>query len=183
MLLKTNVNKQSFSAVNNRSFNTKNNTQVKFTNTVKIPILKSKTLHIISKQKAKEYETINLSKYNYSIKKNDNIKRLKDIEKLKYNWNNNEADPINKEICYNILNIINEVIIQPKIFPTANDSIQLEYYDISDSNKYLEFEIFKKYIKVYHISSNREENTFTINNINTRQINNIIMDFYEINKQ
>lgn len=114
---------------------------------------------------------------------NNNIKRIEEIKKLEYNWNDNEAEPIDKTICDNVLNIIYEVIIQPKIFPTANDSIQLEYYDKNDRNKYLEFEVFKDYINVYEILSDSKEKSYIINSISTNKINSIIMDFYEINRK
>lgn len=128
-------------------------------------------------------DTLNISNYNSSITEDKNKKKLDDIRKLQYNWNDNEAEPIDKTICDNVLNIIYEVIIQPKIFPTANNSIQLEYYDDKDKNKYLEFEVFKDNINVYEVLSNLEEKSNTINPININKINSIIMDFYEINRK
>lgn len=128
-------------------------------------------------------DTLNISNYNSSITEDENKKKLDDIRKLQYNWDDNGAEPIDKIICDNVLNIIYEVIIQPKIFPTANDSIQLEYYDDKDKNKYLEFEVFKANINVYEVLSNLQEKSYIINHININKINSVIMDFYELDRK
>lgn len=128
-------------------------------------------------------DIINDKIVDFVIMLNNNIKRIEEIKELEYNWNDNEAEPIDKIICDNVLNIIYEVIIQPKIFPTANDSIQLEYYDKNDKNKYLEFEVFKDYINVYEILSDSQEKSYIINSMSTNKINSIIMDFYELDRK
>ena len=88
----------------------------------------------------------------------DNEKKLEVIRNLKNNWNYYGAKPITKEILYIANYLIKELVIQPKIFPTANGSIQLEYYDRMHTNKYLEFEIInKKNIKMYQKQQNNNK--------------------------
>ncbi len=128
-------------------------------------------------------DSVNISSYNSSLSQDKNKDKLNSIRKLEYNWNDNDAEAIDKIICDNILKIIEEVIIQPKIFPTANNSIQLEYYDYKDKNKYLEFEVFKDYINIYEVLSNSKEKSYIINSVNVNKINSIIMDFYELNRR
>lgn len=128
-------------------------------------------------------DSVNISSYNSSLSQDKNKDKLNSIRKLEYNWNDNDAEAIDKIICDNILKIIEEVIIQPKMFPTANNSIQLEYYDYKDKNKYLEFEVFKDYINIYEVLSNSKEKSYIINSVNVNKINSIIMDFYELNRR
>lgn len=72
----------------------------------------------------------------------NNLKILDEISKLEQNWNQYDADPFSKELIDKVKNIIKNLKYQPDyIFPTARNSIQLEYYN--KNNDYLEFEIFE----------------------------------------
>lgn len=61
------------------------------------------------------------------------------FQTLKKNWNGNNADPIDKEVIDHAFKIISLIDVQPEIFPTARNSVQIEY---NISNTYVEFEIF-----------------------------------------
>lgn len=113
----------------------------------------------------------------------DNEKKLEIIRNLKNNWNYYGAKPISKEILNIASYLIKELIIQPKIFPTANGSIQLEYYDRMHPNKYLEFEIIdRKNIKMYQKQQNNISASSIIDYDNIQKINNIIIRFYGIKR-
>jgi len=96
-----------------------------------------------------------------------NLIRLKNIEKLEFNWNGYNAKPIPKEI----IEKVKEVIIklgndkQPEIFPTGRETIQIQYeyrkkklyFELENNvsipkakeirEMYIEFEFFKERIK------------------------------------
>lgn len=124
---------------------------------------------------------INCNLNKVSIEENE--KKLKTIRNLKNNWNYYGAKPITKEILDIAGYLIKELVIQPKIFPTANRSIQFEYYDRMHPNKYLEFEIVnKKNIKMYQKQQNNISSSSIIDCNNIREINNIIIGFYGIKR-
>ena len=56
-----------------------------------------------------------------------NLKKLEAIRSLGDNWNGNGAAAFNPALVDKVENMINELIIQPEIFPTALNTIQLEY--------------------------------------------------------
>ena len=45
------------------------------------------------------------------------------------NWNEYDADSFDPSLIQKVTGIVARLDIQPEIFPTAADSIQLEYYD------------------------------------------------------
>lgn len=71
----------------------------------------------------------------------DNRQKLSKIEKLNRNWNGYGAKAFTKGVIKKVNKMLDKIIVQPKIFPTPNNSIQFEYYDRKDLSKYLEFDI------------------------------------------
>ena len=61
------------------------------------------------------------------------------IEKLEDNWNGNEAPAFSKKHIEKIREIVNALDCEPEVFPTAADTIQLEF-DGRDGS-YLEIDI------------------------------------------
>ena len=59
--------------------------------------------------------------------KTDNLKKLDVIQRLKKNWNGNGAAPFSPKEIDRMKVLINELRIQPEIFPTALQTIQFEY--------------------------------------------------------
>ncbi|KAA0548477.1 hypothetical protein FZW96_07855 [Bacillus sp. BGMRC 2118] len=113
-------------------------------------------------------------------KKLSNLKKISIINNLDANWNYNNASPISKIIVLNSYKLINEIIKQPDLFPTARNSIQIEYE--KSNGEYLEFEIFPDKVNYLYINKDEEEVECDIQ-FNVEKINKIIMDFYASNNQ
>lgn len=60
----------------------------------------------------------------------ENIQKINSFKELKKGWNLYDADPIPLKVIENALSIIKHLKIQPKVFPTAADSIFFEYDEI-----------------------------------------------------
>ena len=67
--------------------------------------------------------------------------------------------------------------MQPDIFPTACDSIQLEY-NFSDG-RYLEFEVLDDQIEVYLIKKDGEEIEMVLEDEYMEEMNRLVEQFYE----
>lgn len=118
-----------------------------------------------------------------------NNEKLDEYLKLRKNWNQYDSDPFNKLLIKKVRNIINNLIYQPFILPTARDSIQLEYECVDrDKGKryYLEFEVFINKID-YFINMNEPLFNSTVGRIDNeldekeqiKEINRIIDKFYK----
>ncbi len=59
--------------------------------------------------------------------KSFNLKKIDAIAGLKKNWNGNGAPSFSKKMIRKTTDIVNSLVIQPEIFPTAMGSIQLEF--------------------------------------------------------
>lgn len=70
-----------------------------------------------------------------------NLLKLDEIKGLKKNWNGNKAKPISKKLVNKTKTLIINLEKQPQIFPTANDSIQIEYD--GENKSYLELQVTK----------------------------------------
>lgn len=111
----------------------------------------------------------------------DSIKTLNNIRALRPNWNEDGADAFTPELINRVEDIVKKLKIQPYIFPTQNDSIQLEYEFDKD---YLEFEIFENtMIKVFNYHFNNEENTTVRSEYITEEELFIIVDDYFKHKE
>ena len=108
----------------------------------------------------------------------NNLKKLKEISDLKGNWNDNNAKKFSPELISIVKNILENIVEQPEIFPTANNSIQMEYELID--NSYLEFEIFEDKIiclEVPQRNYSKYKEQIIPNDI--KIINNIVNNFFE----
>lgn len=108
----------------------------------------------------------------------NNLKKLETISDLKDNWNDNNAKKFSSKLISIVKNILKNIVEQPEIFPTANNSIQMEY-ELVD-NSYLEFEIFEDKIiclEVPQRNYSKYKEQIIPNDI--KIINNIINNFFE----
>jgi len=56
-----------------------------------------------------------------------NLRKIDAIAGLKKDWNGNGAPSFSKKMIRKITDLVNSLIIQPEIFPTAMGTIQLEF--------------------------------------------------------
>lgn len=68
-----------------------------------------------------------------------NLKKLDQIELLEDGWNGNTAKAFKASFISKVREIITALEVQPEIFPTACNSIQIEYE--KEDSSYLEIEI------------------------------------------
>lgn len=129
------------------------------------------------------FDTLYIYSKNYDknlniITQKESLEKLKSIKNLEYDWDGYEAEPMNPEIYNNASKLIEKVIIPPRVFPTANGTIQFEYHKKDNDDEYLEFEIFNDKIMVLFMRSidNCKEYTYDINDID--KINHLIKRFY-----
>lgn len=76
----------------------------------------------------------------------DLINKINSFENLKDNWNGYGAQPIPLKVINKAYTLANELTPVPEAFPTACDSIQLEW---EINGVYVELEIFENEIKLY----------------------------------
>ena len=106
-----------------------------------------------------------------------NLLKLEEIKALKRNWNGNKAKPIPKKIVNITKTLIINLDKQPQIFPTANDSIQIEYD--GENNSYLEVQVTKKSsLEFYKVDRLGEEKNGSIP-VSSFALNELIEEFYE----
>jgi hypothetical protein len=120
-----------------------------------------------------------LSTYNSYLHGKDkisNLKRLSQIEELPENWNNNGAEKISPAIIKSVRKLVMCLELQPEIFPTACDAVQLEWENEND--EYLEMEVMEDMINVFQVDADGGEQQTSIA-INQEMVKNIVRNFYD----
>ncbi len=113
---------------------------------------------------------------NFSPELKKNLLELDEIEGLKKNWNGNKAKPISKKIVNKTKTLIINLEKQPQIFPTANDSIQIEYD--GENKSYLELQITKhNELSYFKVDKLGKENSGTIP-CSSFALNTLVEEFY-----
>ena len=108
-------------------------------------------------------------------RKQDNLKKLDAILSAENNWNGYGAAAFSSNLITKVKSIIRFLSIQPKVFPTSRNSIQLEYENTRGA--YLEFEIFESYITIFTMDQdeNETENIFVGD---TNELDGMVKAFY-----
>lgn len=117
-----------------------------------------------------------IDKVTVNEEKLQNIKKLETIAVLQDNWNANDAKGFSASLISKVQNIIVFLEIQPEVFPTACESIQLEY-DKQDGS-HMEIELTEgENAEVFVVDSMGCE---SIRNIRAsiEEINKVVSDFY-----
>ena len=114
--------------------------------------------------------------YLYGKDKIINLKRLSEIEKLPDNWNNNGAERIPESIIKNVRKLLMSLEIQPEIFPTACDAVQLEWGN--GNGEYLEMEFLEDSVNVFQIDADGGEKQSTIA-ADDIVVKKIVREFYD----
>lgn len=137
------------------------------------------SLYIISQETYEKFDKAKrmaaYTSYLYGKDKITNLKRLSEIQSLKENWNNNGASAFSETLVNSVRKIMLSVDKQPEIFPTACDSIQLEWD--KDNGDYLEMEVADDSIAVFFIDSSGKERHWNIGG-DMKEINDILGGFY-----
>jgi hypothetical protein len=101
-----------------------------------------------------------------------NIQKLSTISKLSPNWNGYDAPAFSLSLIDKIKSFLFRLSIQPSIFPTGRNSIQLEYE--KENGDYLEFEVFPEKVIMLKIIGSDEVET----EIDENQIPQMVDEFY-----
>lgn len=106
-----------------------------------------------------------------------NLKKLEQIASLADNWNGNSAKVFSNRLIAKVRNLVIFLDVQPEIFPTACDTLQLEY-DKEDGS-HLEIEIGEdEFAEVFCVRHTGEEELENIK-ATIEMINKVVRKFYE----
>ena len=104
-----------------------------------------------------------------------NYDRLEMISELEDGWDGEDAKSFDIKLIERIKMIISSLKYQPEIFPTACETIQLEYDH--NNGAYLEFEIGNDdEIKVFSIDENGNEESYNISD--DKEVCKVVDKFY-----
>lgn len=107
----------------------------------------------------------------------NNLSRLEQFALLEDNWNGNNANAFSKELVEKARILITSLDIQPEIFPTACDSIQIEYE--KEDGSYLEIDLnMSDTCEVYEIKDDGSDRTYSISS-NIETVFKVVNGFYE----
>lgn len=119
------------------------------------------------------YSNINSLAKNYIVANT----ALDDISKLEENWNDNGANAFPIELVEKCREIVNQLVAEPFVCPTACGSIQFEYE--KENGEYLEFEVYEDRIEVYMDSILNGEEEFNLCGITAvDKMKQMVVDFY-----
>lgn len=110
-----------------------------------------------------------------------NLERLDRFATFEDNWNGNGANKFSKDLIEKAKYIIENISMQPSVFPVARDSIQFEY--TKENGDYLEFELYddgrltKFIMRCDNITDFGNNGIDMENNIDS--INEVIKKFFE----
>jgi len=106
-----------------------------------------------------------------------NLEKLEQIAKLEDGWNGEDAKAFSDALIMNVRNILIGLKVQPEVFPTACDTIQIEYEQ--EDGSYLEFEIAEGgNAKVFSVDNMGNELSSVIK-ATLEEISKVVASFYE----
>ena len=106
-----------------------------------------------------------------------NMEKLERMKQFGENWNGYGASPISRSVIGKAECLLPLLFCQPKIFPTACNSIQFEYE--KSNGEYLELEVTHDKIAVFQIDVTGNEHEFDVSNT-ADEINKVVKEFYGI---
>lgn len=118
------------------------------------------------------YANVNRIEKNF-IKANS---ALDDISELCNDWNNNGAKAFEKSLIDRCRGILDQLVAEPFVCPTACGSIQFEYE--KENGDYLEFEIYEDRIEVFLDTVNGEEEYNIQGSLAINKMKQLVVDFY-----
>ena len=103
----------------------------------------------------------------------ENINTINSFQNLEPNWNYNDAQAISKAVVTKTIKIIKSLDLQPEVFPTGRNSIQIEFE--KENGDYLEFEFFENSTFYLSIIGEDEQEFELKDNL---KINTLVQKFY-----
>lgn len=85
---------------------------------------------------------------------NENVKKVEKFKELESGWDGFKAKPLPLHLIDKALAIIPTLQYQPQVFPTARQSIQIEYEKVNGD--YLEFELYTNKVEVFAVVDGEE---------------------------
>lgn len=108
----------------------------------------------------------------YQIEKMHLINKLESFKNLKPGWNGYSASSIDSDVVDESKRILWQLQGLPDVFPTARNSVQIEYENYDNGN-YLELEVGQREIVGFYMDTgNDTEEEFQLDNIH--QVNKLI---------
>jgi hypothetical protein len=104
------------------------------------------------------------------------LKTIEQISRLKDNWNHNGAPAFSPDLIRLVRRIVALLPVQPEIFPTACNSIQLEYGN--EIKEYLEFEVNTSKIIAFMVDAKGQESEIMLRIDDQAKINELVVDFH-----
>lgn len=111
------------------------------------------------------------------VKKNKAVQAIDRISDLVDNWDGEGAGRFDPVFIKSIRQIVQQLAFEPEVFPTAANSIQLEYR--KDGN-YLEFEILENLSVEVLMVKHHTTTANTIDDIKVKQLNEYLGKFYDL---
>lgn len=108
--------------------------------------------------------------------KEEGYLKLDYIGQLPQDWNGNGAEKFSKDLINKCRRILDSLPIQPEIFPTGRDSVQLEYHQ--KNGDYLEFEVYEGAIFCFLVITVREAHRWVRFQVKEEEIQKIVDIFY-----
>jgi len=106
----------------------------------------------------------------------ESVKKLKEIGELEDNWNGNGATSFSPELLTKVQYILSHIAAEPEVFPTACNSIQLEFERTDGSH--MEIEISESgNADIFSVSAEKEETNESIP-CDINEINKAVKEFY-----
>ena len=122
-----------------------------------------------------------IPQYTVTNKMQKNMDKIDQIAALKDNWNGYGATAFSEALIQKVKRLISLAKVQPEVFPTASDSIQIEYDDTSGEGKekkYLEIQVTERDdFDIYSFDPDKGEREFSL--LGTADnLNKVVEEFY-----
>lgn len=109
-----------------------------------------------------------------------NLVRLREISKLKKDWNGYGADEIPLSVIKRCEDVIKVLDVQPEVFPTGRQSVQIEYE--LDDGSYLEFEFLEDKVGCLFVPGDGDRKSRKYGRGVTYELDDISVEAEEINR-
>ncbi len=106
----------------------------------------------------------------------DNMDKLEVIRRLKDGWNGNGAPAFSDEIVDKVVGLVKGVSLQPEIFPTALNTIQLEYDN--SRHDHMEIDVGESDVAQIYIFMRNGEERYEEITVDAKKVDRRVKEFY-----